>query len=246
MTTALRSAAFNLAYYAWTAVIAIGCVPILLLPRWASWWLSRVWAHGVLFLLKAIVGLDHEIRGLDRLPDGPAIFALKHQSAWETVLLSIQFPRFAGVFKRELLRIPFYGWYMWRAEMIPIDRKSGAKALRSILAKARVAKAEGRPIVVMPEGTRVPVGEKRPYQPGVAALYKDLRLPVVPVALNSGVFWGRQAFIKRPGRIVLEFLDPIEPGLDRKQFMATLEERIETESERLVAEARATYAPDPT
>jgi 1-acyl-sn-glycerol-3-phosphate acyltransferase len=233
----LRSLAFNIAFYLWTAIVAIPALPILLLPPEATYRLSRLWGRGVMWLAAHIVGLTYEIRGCEHVPAGPVIYAFKHQSAFETLLFAILIPRFGGVFKRELLWLPFVGWYMWRARMIPIDRAAGAAALRRMLARAREVVAEGRSIVVMPEGTRTAPGTHRPYHPGVAALYRDLGLPVVPVALNSGMFWARRAFIKRPGRIALEFLEPIAPGLDRKRFMAELETRIETASERLRKEA---------
>ena len=236
---ALRSLIFNIAFFAWTAAVAVGCLPALIMPREATYVVSRLWARGVLALLSAVVGLRFEVRGRERAPDGPAIYAVKHQSAWETIAFALLLPRFAGVYKRELLRIPIYGWYMWRAAMIPIDRSAGAGALRKMLRRARDVSAEGRPIVVMPEGTRVPPGSQHPYHPGVAALYRDLGLPVVPVALNSGFYWGRRSFVKRPGTIVFEYLEPIEPGLDRKAFMTLLKERIETASDKLAIEARA-------
>ncbi|HUT49062.1 MAG TPA: lysophospholipid acyltransferase family protein [Alphaproteobacteria bacterium] len=235
----LRSLAFNVAFIAWTAIVTIGCLPALLLPRGATFAVSRFWARGVLGLLAVLVGLRHEVRGADRLPNGPVIYAVKHQSAWETIAFALLIPRFAGVFKRELLRIPIYGWYLWRAAMIPIDRGAGAGALRKMLRKARATAAEGRSIVVMPEGTRVAPGGRRYYHSGIAALYLDLGLPVVPVALNSGYFWGRRAFIKQPGTIVFALLEPIAPGLDRKEFMVLLKQRIEDAAEALAQEARA-------
>jgi len=235
----LRSLAFNIAFIAWTAIVAIGCLPALLLPRAATFAVSRFWAHGVLALLAALVGLRHEVRGTERLPEGPVIYAVKHQSAWETIAFALLIPGFAGVYKRELLRIPIYGWYMWRATMIPIDRSAGAGALRKMLRNARTAVGEGRPIVVMPEGTRVAPGAHRHYHSGIAALYRDLGIPVVPVALNSGYFWGRRAFVKRPGTIVFALLEPIAPGLDRREFMELLKKRIEDAAEALGKEAQA-------
>jgi len=196
----------------------------------------------VLMLLAGLVGLRHEVRGRANAPEGPAIYAVKHQSAWETIAFALLIPEFAGVYKRELMFIPVYGWYMWRAAMIPIDRGAGAGALRAMLRRARAAAAEGRSIVVMPEGTRMAPGAHRPYHSGVAALYRDLALPVVPVALNSGHYWGRRAFVKRPGTIVFELLEPIAPGLERAAFMELLGARIETASEALGAEARAQLA----
>jgi 1-acyl-sn-glycerol-3-phosphate acyltransferase len=142
----------------------------------------------------------------------------------------------APVVKRELLLLPIYGWYAARAGSIGIYRKAGAGALRRMLAKARSIAAAGRPIVIFPEGTRVAPGERRPYQPGVAALYQALGLPLVPAAVNSGLFWGRRSFVKRPGRIVLEFLEPIPPGWPRPRLMAELEQRIETATAALIRE----------
>ena len=129
-------------------------------------------------------------------------------------------------------QIPLFGWCLVHAGMIRIDREGGARALRGLIEDGRAALARGAPIVIFPEGTRMPPGERRPYQPGVAALYRHLDCPVVPVALNSGVFWSRRSFVKRPGRIVVEFLPPIAPGLERKEFMAELERRLEGATER--------------
>ena len=236
--TLLRSAAFNLALYLFTAVEAIAGLPVLLLPRRLACRFGCAWAAAVLRLCAAIAGLSHELRGRENLPKGPAIIAMKHQSAWDTFAVAALFPDPAIVLKQELLWIPFYGWYLSKAGMIGIDRKAGAAALRKLVAAAERAVAEGRPIVIFPEGTRTAPGTRRPYQPGVAALYRQLGVPLVPVALNSGLYWGRRSFLKRPGRIVVEILPPIAPGGERKAVMAALETRIETATERLVAEAR--------
>jgi len=142
----------------------------------------------------------------------------------------------AVVLKRELLLLPFYGWYAARAGSIAIDRRAGAGALRGMVAAARPIAAEGRPIVIFPEGTRTAPGERLPYQPGVAALYRALALPLVPAAVNSGLFWGRRSFVKRPGRIVLEFLEPLPPGWSRRRLMSELEKRIETATAALMRE----------
>jgi len=168
---------------------------------------------------------------------------MKHQSAWDALVLPVVLGDPAVVVKRELLLLPFYGWYAARAGSIAIDRKAGAGALRRMLAKAGPVAAAGRPIVIFPEGTRVAPGERRPYQPGVAALYQALSLPVVPAAVNSGLFWGRRSFVKRPGQIVLEFLEPIPPGRPRLQLMTELEQRIETATAALVREGKALDKP---
>jgi 1-acyl-sn-glycerol-3-phosphate acyltransferase len=233
----LRSLIFNLAFFLWAIVLGSLGLPLLLLPRRAAVLLGRLWSAGTMRLLRHIVGLEHELRGLDRVPRGACIVAMKHQSAWDAVILSVALDDPVPVVKRELLRLPIYGWYMGRAGAIAIDRGAGAAALRGMVVAARRAAAAGRPIVIFPQGTRVAPGTRLPYQPGVAALYRALALPLVPAAVNSGLFWGRRAFIKRPGRIVLEFLDPIPAGWGRQRLMAELEWRIETATAALEAEA---------
>ena len=234
-----RSLAFNFAFFAWTAICGTVGLPLLLMPRPVTMRFGRFWARGVLALLRPIVGLDYEIRGLDRLPREGCIIAMKHQSAWDTLILPALLCDPAIVVKRELLLLPFYGWYAARAGSIAIDRKGGAGAVRRMLAKARPVAASGRPIVIFPEGTRVAPGERRPYQPGVAALYQSLALPLVPAAVNSGLYWGRRSFVKRRGRIILEFLDPIPRGRTRPRLMAELERRIETATAALLREGEA-------
>jgi 1-acyl-sn-glycerol-3-phosphate acyltransferase len=150
----------------------------------------------------------------------------------------------AIVLKRELMMIPFYGWYLWKAGMIAIDRKAGAAALRRLVAAGARAAALRRPIVIFPEGTRTAPGTHHPYQPGVAALYRQLELPLVPVAVNSGLYWGRRRFVKRPGRIIIEILPAIPPGGERRAVMGDLEQRIEAATTRLLAEAQAAGATD--
>jgi 1-acyl-sn-glycerol-3-phosphate acyltransferase len=232
----VRALAFNFAFFGWTAILGTLALPLLLAPRSVAMRFGRFWASSVLALLKAIVGLDHEIRGLSCIPRDGCIIAMKHQSAWDALILPVVLGDPAVVVKRELLLLPLYGWYAARAGSIAIDRKAGASALRQMLAKARPVAASHRPIVIFPEGTRVAPGERRPYQPGVAALYQALRLPLVPAAVNSGLYWGRRSFVKRPGRIILEFLDPIPPGRTRPRVMAELERRIETATAALLRE----------
>src|SRR5690606_21388864 len=147
------------------------------------------------------------------------IVAAKHQSAWDTMAFYWVLDDAAYVLKKELLSIPLYGWCARKARMIGVDRSGGAKALRAMVEQAQNCLAEGRPIVIFPEGTRTAPGRRSAYHPGIAALYTRLGVPVVPVALNSGLFWGRRSFIKQPGRIVVQFLPPIPPGLERRAFM---------------------------
>jgi 1-acyl-sn-glycerol-3-phosphate acyltransferase len=232
-----RALAFNFAFLAWTVILGTIGLPFLVAPRAAAMAFGRFWARGALVLLKLVVGLDHRIAGLDRIPPGGCIIAMKHQSAWDTLILPVVLGDPAIVVKRELLLLPFYGWYAARAGSIGIDRKAGAGALRRMVAAARPVVAEGRPVVIFPQGTRVTPGAALPYQPGVAALYQALALPLVPAAVNSGLFWGRRSFVKRPGRILLEFLEPIPPGWPRRRLMAELEQRIETATAALERQA---------
>lgn len=230
----LRSLCFNVGWYAGTVMIALAGAPILLLPRRAVVAWARFWIRFCLWWLEVTVGLSHRVRGLERLPPGPAIIASKHQSSWETLAYTVLFPDSAIVLKRELLFIPVVGWAMARAGNIAVERGDGAKALRGLLRQAKAVVAEGRSILIFPEGTRVAVGGEQPYQVGTAALYRQLGVPVVPVALNSGLFWGRRRFVKRPGVIDVEVLAAIPPGLSRDDFMTTLRERIEGATARLV------------
>ena len=232
-----RGLAFTVALFIWTAIAGTIGLPFLIAPRAVTMRFGQFWGRTVLILLRVIVGLDHEIRGFDRVPRSACIIAMKHQSAWDTLIPLVVLDDPAAVVKRELLLLPFYGWFAARAGSIGIDRKAGAKALRRMIAAARPVAAEERPIVIFPEGTRVAPGARLPYQPGVAALYQALATPLVPAAVNSGLFWGRRSFVKHPGRIVLEFLAPIPPGWPRRKVMAELEQRIETATAALLREA---------
>jgi 1-acyl-sn-glycerol-3-phosphate acyltransferase len=234
--TVLRSLVFQFLFWVWTALLAVLYLPLLVLPRRAMVIAGRAWPRSVLWLLARVVGLRHRVEGRENVPAGPAIWALKHQSAWDTLIVPILVPDPVVILKRELLWLPFYGWYAAKHGMIGIDRAGAATTLRRMAAAARQAAAAGHSIVVFPEGTRTAPGTRRPYHSGIAALYGQLDLPVVPVALNSGLFWGRRAFTRKPGTITLRILPPIPPGLDRRAFMARLEDAIETATAELVAE----------
>ncbi|MBS0538627.1 MAG: 1-acyl-sn-glycerol-3-phosphate acyltransferase, partial [Proteobacteria bacterium] len=181
----LRSLCFNAGWYAGSVVLAILGSPILLMPRRAVVAWAVVWIEFILWWLKLTCRLDHRMVGMENLPNGPVIIACKHQSSWETLAFTKLFPDSAIVLKRELLFIPIVGWAMARAGNIAVARGDGAPALRGLVRQARETVAEGRSILIFPEGTRVPVGADRPYHFGVAALYRQLGVPVVPVALNS-------------------------------------------------------------
>lgn len=234
----LRSALFNALFFAWNAIVLVLSLPLALVPRSAMLRSARLITLGSNALLRHVIGVTYEVRGDLSLLQQPVIVACKHQSAWDTFIFYRLARDPAYVMKKELMLVPVYGWLARKQRMIPIDRKAGAAALRGLLRASEAALAERRQIVIFPQGTRLAPGASAPYQPGVAALYSRLRVPVVPVALNSGHFWPRRSFIKYPGRMVIELLPPIAPGLPKAKFMAELESRIEAATARLEAEAR--------
>ena len=243
--TKVRALAFNAAFFVWSATLVLYYTPSLFMPRRILVGGQRRWTNHVNALLRTIAGIRIEIRGRERLPAGPFIAAAKHQSAWDTLIWHTELDDPAIVLKKELLSIPIYGQMCRKSRMIAVDRAGGPSALKAMVADARTEIAAGRPIVIFPQGTRTAPGapvEAAPYQPGVAALYRALGIPVVPVSLNSGLFWARRSFLKQPGTIVLEYQEPIPPGLDRRGFMAMLTERIEGGTARLEAEAKSAPA----
>jgi 1-acyl-sn-glycerol-3-phosphate acyltransferase len=233
-----RSLLFNLLFYVTTALFVVLGSPLLFAPR--RWAMAALALHArvELFLLKHIVGLGFEVRGLDKLPKGACLVASKHQSAWETFALIPLFRDPALLMKRELFFIPFHGWFSYKFAMIPVDRDKGPTALRRMLRAARKRIEDKREIIIFPEGTRRPPGAPPDYKTGVVLLYEALGVPCVPVALNSGMFWPRRSLHRSPGTVVVEFLDPIPPGLPKSEFMRRLIDSIETATNRLLAEAR--------
>ena len=232
--TALRAALFQICFYLWGAGLVILFTPALLGPRQGSVLGMRIFGHGTVWLLKVIVGIHLEVRGRENVPKGGCIVAAKHQSAFDTLIYHPLLGDPAIVMKRELLWIPLYGQHSLKARMIPVDRSGGPNALKTMVRLGREAIALGRPIVIFPQGTRVAPGAKAPYQPGLAALYSQLDVPVVPVATKSGICWPRRSFAKHAGTIVVEFLPPIPPGLPRKAFSTRAEAAIEQASDRLI------------
>jgi 1-acyl-sn-glycerol-3-phosphate acyltransferase len=226
--TLLRSTLFNVAFFAFTAVASLVCLPLVpLLDRAGRLALLAWWAERVLGLLRIVVGIRVRVTGREHLPeDGPALIASKHQSAFDTIVWLTLLPRPAYVLKRTLLWIPIYGWYARATGMIAIDRTAGPAAIRHLIRAGEGAVAEGRQIIIFPEGTRTAPGERRPYQPGIAALYARSGLPVIPVATDSGLCWGRRAFHKHPGTITVAVLPPIPPGLPREAMLKRLETAI--------------------
>ena len=192
-----------------------------------------LWPRVIFPLMQYILGLTFEQRGLENIPDEPVIFAAKHQSAWDTMYFLWLKNDNAYVMKGELNRIPFWKWYMNKCQHVVVDRSGGPSAMRQMISDVSDILISGRSIVIFPEGTRTAPGDTKLYHPGVAALYSHTNAKIIPVALNSGLFWGRRQFIKKPGTLAIQFLPPIPKNLDRKAFMKELELRIESATRNL-------------
>ncbi len=239
----LRSLLFNVLYYVNIILWMIAILPVLLMPRQTFMRLARLWARFSLWLLRVVAGIRMEVRGRERIPPGGLLVAAKHQSLWETFALLTVFEDPAFILKRELMWIPFFGWYAWKARSVPIDRRAGSLALTQMNQRALEEVRCDRQILIFPEGTRRPPGAPPAYKYGIAHLYTNLGVPCVPVALNSGLFWPRRRFIRRPGTIVVEILEPIMPGLTREEFFPLLQARIEEASSRLYRAGLAELGP---
>ncbi len=242
----LRSVIFAIVFYLNTALFLVLGAPLLLAPRrWAMMGL-KAHAHASLWWLRVIVGTRLDVRGIENLPASPVLIASKHQSAWDTFALVTLFRDPAIVMKAELGWIPLYGWFSHKFRHIFVQRERGPSALKRLIRDAEERAADGREIVIFPEGTRRAPGAAPDYKPGAVALYEALRLPCVPLALNSGLFWPRRKWLRYPGTIVVEFLEPLPPQLARREFKWQLEARIEAATNRLVEEAHSSspWLPD--
>lgn len=229
---AIRSLLFQILLYAWTASLCLTITPLMLAPRHVMQGCARTWVRVGFFLMRWVIGLDYEVRGAENLPKGGALVAAKHQSMWDTMVFHMLLPDPVYILKKELISIPFFGWYLKKSGCIAIDRSAGAKALKHMAEETRAALADGRQVVIFPEGTRTAPGSTAPYHSGVALLY-GLGAPVVPVALNSGRFWGRHTFLRKPGTVTLECLPPMPEGLNRRVFLKELQDSIEAVNARL-------------
>jgi 1-acyl-sn-glycerol-3-phosphate acyltransferase len=233
----LRSLLFNLCFYLNTGLWLLIALPTFFMPYWAILEVAKTWGRVNLWLLRVIAGIDYQIRGREKIPSGALIVASKHQSAWETFALLHLFDSPTFIMKRELQWIPIFGWLTIKGRMVSVNRGAGAQALRDMTERARVELSRGRQLIIFPEGTRRPVEAEPRYKFGIAYLYAEEGVPVLPVALNSGLFWPRRTFLRHPGTVVVEILDPILPGKDKDVFAQELQDTIESTTQRLVREA---------
>jgi 1-acyl-sn-glycerol-3-phosphate acyltransferase len=232
----IRSLLFTAVFYIASTVAALLMTPLLLgRRRWVVVAIG-VWARFVTVAMRVICGIRVEIRGREHMPSGPALIAAKHLCMFDTIGPFGFLHDACFVLKKELLVIPFYGWYSIKGGMIAVDREGHASALKKLVRDTRERLSEDRQVIIFPEGTRKDPGAEPDYKPGVAALYRDLDLPCTPLATNSGVHWPAHGFLRRPGVIVFEFLEPIPAGLKRGEFMRELQDRIEAATNALLAE----------
>lgn len=238
MRIILRSLAFNFLFYLNTLVYLIVALPTFFMPYRAVIAVAKSWGRTNLVLLRVVAGIDYEIRGLEKLPPGPIIVAAKHQSAWETFALLPLFNNPVFILKRELQWIPIFGWLTIKGRMVPVHRGAGSQALVAMTERARIELADNRQLIIFPEGTRRPPGAEPRYKYGVAHLYAAEGVPCVPVALNSGLFWPRRSIRRLPGTVIVEILDPIQPGLGKDEFFKHVQNVLEAATTRLIEEGR--------
>ena len=230
---AIRSALFNIFFIGWTILLLSTLWLLIPIPKQIFRKAVALWPHGSFPLMRYLLGLTFEQRGLENIPNEPVIYASKHQSAWDTMYFLWHHKDNAYVMKGELNRIPFWKWYMDKCQHVVVDRRGGTSAMREMISDTKSILADKRSVIIFPEGTRVAPGETRRYHPGIAALYSQTNATVIPVALNSGYFWGRRHFIKKPGVLTIQFLPPIPKNMERKAFMKELEIRIESATRKL-------------
>ena len=238
----LRSLVYNVLFYVLLVFWNIVAIPTFLMPRRAFMAVAKMWARSSVWLLRVVCNTRLEVRGREKIPAGPLIVASKHQSMWETFALMPYFDAPLFIYKRELAWIPFFGWYLMKSGMIGVDRGGGMRSLMDMARRAPKEIRSGRQLIIFPEGTRTPVGAPPDYMTGVGQIYASSGVPCLPVALNSGLFWPRRTFMRYPGTLVVEFLDPLPADLTRKEFIVRIATVIEAATNRLVDAAREEQA----
>ncbi len=233
----LRSVLFNIAFYINLIAQMVVMTPIyFLVPRKTAWFVPKNWARSNHWLFKTIVGTTFEIEGLENIPKEGYIFAPKHQSFWDVYALLPWLSDPFFILKRELVWIPLFGWYVQKQRMVPVDRGARGRVMAAVMQRTKDEMATGRQLIIYPEGTRRPPGAPPHYKYGIARLYRDLAVPVVPVVMHPGLFWPRRKFLRFPGHFKVRILPPIEAGLDPDVFLQTLVDVMEKASDQLLLE----------
>ena len=231
----IKSLIFYILLSFWTILLGILFIPFLIMPKNKLNIAVHVWIWGVLYLLKRICGLSYELKGIKHINDINAkIIASKHQSAFETLVLYYTIPKAIFIHKYELFFIPIFGLYLKKLDMVAINRSKRIKTLNKLIIKSKLKISKGYSLIIFPEGTRKTPGADTDYKSGVAGIYKELNTGVIPVAVNSGIFWPKNSLKIKPGKIIIEFLDPINKGLTKEDFLKILEEKIENKTSELI------------
>ena len=238
----LRSLVFNILCY---STLALGCVAASIIGVFSRKTTVKMWSNivlpAILVWLKYVAGIEFEVRGRQYIQKGPALYASKHESALETYTLSVVVKDLAYVLKKELTYIPVFGWAQYFYGMIAVDRSAGGAAMKGMLREAKKRIAENRSVIIFPEGTRVKPGTCGSYKSGLLFLAQNLNVPVVPVALNTGLFWGKNSFLRYSGKVIVEFMEPMPNNLPKKEFLELLQRRIEDKCKELNEETVKNY-----
>ena len=242
----IRSLLFNALFYITTFVQMVVQAPVyFLVPRKTAWFVPNNWSRLNNYMLRVICGATVEFKGMENIPDGPCIIAAKHQSAWDTFVFLPFLKDPVLILKRILMRIPLFGQFVAKMDMIAIDRASRDEARKQVNAGALRAKADGRQILIYPEGTRRTPGDEPAYKQGVSMIYEATGLPVVPIAHNAGMFWPRRKFLRYPGKMTVEFLPPIPAGLKRDEMFKRLVTELEARCDALLIDGASQPNPPP-
>lgn len=232
-----RSFFFDVIFYTLTFILVIIGLPTLLFPLLIMNRYKQIWLGVVFFLMRVVLGLNYRFLGEENLPKGPYIIACKHQSMLETFILPYHFKHLLICLKKQLVDMPLSGWYFKKYGMVGINRDKPKKALFEIIDAAKNTDLSQSPLLIFPEGTRTKPGQPSSYKMGIGIFYEALKVPVVPIAVNTGVFWPRRSWRRYPGMATIQILPPIQPGLSKDEFMKRLESNIEEESMKLYEEA---------
>ena len=230
----IRSIIFYLLLFIWTFFLGIFSLPYLLLPSSHLRNLANLWISGILQLLRLTCNITYEIKGKENIPNNAVIVASKHQSAFETFLLFKLIKNSIFIHKRELFFIPIFGLYLKKSNMISINRSEGINAMRKMLNEVKQRISNGYSIIIFPEGTRKKTDEPPDYKTGIAGIYKESNSEVLPVAINSGLYWPKHTFIKKPGKIIIKFLKLIPSQLEKSEFLKKIESVIEEETNKII------------
>ena len=229
----LRSILFYVLWFLWTILLGILCLPYLILPKQNLKKPINIWIFGVFKILQVTCGITYEVRGIKNIPDNALIVACKHQSAFETFALYFHFEKAVFIHKKQLYNIPIFGQYLKKTDMIAIDRSKVTSAMRKIMVDAKLKILQGYSIIIFPEGTRKKPGETPDYKKGFYGIYKNLETEILPVAVNSGYYWPKHTFVKRPGKIIISILPKIKSNIEREELVNSIEKNIETETKKI-------------